>query len=97
MALSNEEIRVLGIALGDDALAASIAAKINAGANPVAAVVAAIGATSNFSAVATGGTPDCDAAAVDSVIAEVESRMDAVESKIDEVIAALKVAGLMDS
>jgi hypothetical protein len=54
---------------------------------PVATVIAAIGSTSNLVAPAEIG----DAAP----LAGTETRLDAIEAKVDALIAALKTAGLM--
>lgn len=101
MALSTEQRRLLGIALGDDVAAAAIADVIDAGGNPVAAAIAAIGATSNISAAALSTSDTYTDAAVnaelDSLMGEVEGRLDVIEAKIDAVIAGLKAAGIMAS
>ena len=92
-----------------------VAEQIDSGGNPVADNVAALGTTSDLSAsaseasVTTGGTPDCEAAAietaidaavdaaVDALAAEVETRLDDIEAKVDAVIAAMVAAGQMAS
>lgn len=50
--------------------------------------IAAVVAAASFAAVATGGTPDCSAAAIDTVIGT-------VQTKINAILTALKNAGLM--
>jgi hypothetical protein len=70
----------------DDADA--LIAAIESGANPQASSVAVIGTTSNL--VGVDGTGSNAAP-----LAGTESRLDAVEAKIDAVITALKTAGLM--
>lgn len=87
MALSKKQRELLAVALADEAVAKQIADAVDAGANPKAASVAVIGATTNLVAPAV----IADAAP----LAGTESRLDAVEAKIDAVINALKNAGLM--
>lgn len=58
-----------------------------------AAVVAAIPASTNIPAVAGGATPT--AGQVDTALAVAESRLDTAEAKVNELIAALKTAGIM--
>ena len=63
-----------------------------------AATVAALGTTTNLTAV-PGSFADLAAVRTYLVthVAEVEARLDAVEAKVDAVIAALKAANLMAS
>lgn len=63
-----------------------------------AAVVAALGTTTDLTAIA-GTFADLAAArsAVNTLATETEARLDAIESKIDAFIASLKTAGLMAS
>jgi len=68
-----------GIKLGD---------LLAAGSNPVAASVALLGTTAAL--VGVDGVGDNAAP-----LAGTESRLDAIEAKIDAVISALKAAGLM--
>lgn len=76
-----------------------VVAAIEAGANPVAATVAAIPASTNLPTAATAGGSTPTAANVDTSVnalaTATEARMDAVEAKINQVIAALQAAGLM--
>lgn len=90
MALSVKAKKRLEVALARRAEANEIIAAIEAGANAQAANVAAIGATSNL--VGVDGTGSNAAP-----LAGTESRLDAVEAKIDAVIASLKAAGVMAS
>lgn len=108
MAISDSTTRKLrslvGKREGED-----IAAQIASGGNPQAANVAALGTTDNIAGasttVSTGGTPDCDAAdiqtgvdsAIDTVAAEIETRLDNIEAKVDALIAALVASGQMAS
>lgn len=99
MSLSPEAREILVVALANRAKANEVADAIDAGSNDQAATVAAIGATSDYTAAALSTTDTYTDAAVnaelDSIIGEVEARNDVTEAKIDEVIAALKAAGIM--
>ena len=107
MALSTRQRRYLEIALGNKTVAEAVADAIDSGANLEADAVAAIGATSDLSAsnvtLSTGDSyTDADVkaaidSAVDSLGGEVESRLDAIEAKIDAILTALKNADLMAS
>ena len=68
------------------------------GAGTKAAVVAALGSTTNLTAIG-GVFGDLAAArtAVNTLATETEARLDAVEAKADAIIASLKAAGLMAS
>lgn len=90
MALSEEQRRWFRSGIANKAIADAIADQIDSGGNPVAANVAAIGATADL--VGVDGTGSNAAPLV-----ETEARLDAVEAKIDAVIAALKTAGLMSN
>lgn len=90
MALSLKASEGLRRALTEDEIATEIEAAINAGANDQAGVVAAIGATENLTGVDGTGQ---NAAPLTST----ETRLDAIEAKVDEVIAALKAANIMAS
>lgn len=61
-----------------------------------AAVIAALGTTSNLTAIA-GSYADLAAArtSVNTLATETEARLDAIEAKVDALIAALKTANLM--
>lgn len=108
MALSEKARKQLETGLAESLDAPSSASKeiadaIDSGSNPQAAAVAALGSTSDLSAVAgTYATPaeptgaEVDATA-QALADEVETRLDNVEAKVDAVIAALKAAGLMAS
>lgn len=88
MALSSKAKRRLEVALARRAEAQEIIAAIESGANSQAAAVAALGATSNL--VGVDGTGSNAAPLVGT-----EARLDAIEAKVDAVIAALKAAGVM--
>lgn len=90
MALSEKTKRRIEVALARRAEALELIAAVEAGANPQAAAVAAIGTTVDL--VGVDGTGSNAAPLV-----ETEARLDVIEAKIDAVIAALKAAGLMAS
>jgi hypothetical protein len=92
MALSDRAKDALRIALAQQDRADEVISMIESGANPVASAVSAIGTTSDI------GTTNGSGGAGDAALAtDVETRLDQVEAKVDEVIAALKNAGLMQS
>lgn len=161
MALSEDTKKIIVVALANKRAGEELAAAVDSGSNPQAAAIAAIGATSNLSALApvasalaagsptasaitdsagtyanpvepTGAEVDtaidelrdkvetaldakadqadfsqfatdtntaldlkADNADVETLRTEAEARLDAVEAKIDAVIAALKAANLM--
>lgn len=88
MALSAKAKKRLEVAMARRAEAQEIIAAIEAGGNPQAASVAAIGATSNL--VGVDGTGSNAAPLVGT-----EARLDAIEAKVDAILSALKAAGLM--
>ena len=88
MALSQRTKDIVVVALADKKAGEELAAAVDSGSNPQAASVAAIGATANL--VGVDGTGSNAAPLVGT-----EARLDAVEAKIDALIAALKAAGLM--
>lgn len=88
MALSAKAKKRLEVAMARRAEANEVIAAIESGANAQAAAVAAIGATSNL--VGVDGTGSNAAPLVGT-----EARLDAIEAKVDAVIAALKAASLM--
>lgn len=92
MALSKRAKDALARAFTDQDSTDEVTSMIEAGANPVATAVTALGSTSDI------GTTDGSGGAGDAALAtDTESRLDAVEAKVDEVISALKSAGLMAS
>lgn len=90
MALSKKTKEILTVAMADKKSAAELAAAVDAAGNAQAAAIAAIGATTDL--VGVDGTGSNAAPLV-----ETEARLDAIEAKIDALIAALKAAGLMAS
>ena len=88
MALSAKAKKRLEVAMARRAEAQEVINAIEAGANPKAANVAAIGTTTNL--VGVDGTGSNAAP-----LAGTESRLDAIEAKVDALILALKNAGLM--
>lgn len=133
MAFSRDVKRRLEVALGNEAAADAVESAIFALGIDPAAVVAALGATSNLSALAvapttfatiagtyavpstpTGSEVDAtvnaalaavkdvvdikaDNADVETLRTQTESRLDAIETKVDAILTALKNAGLMAS
>lgn len=90
MALSNKAREAVRRAVTEDSAADEISDAIDSGSNPQAAAVAALGTTTDL--VGVDGTGNNAAP-----LTGTESRLDAVEAKVDAVIAALKAAGLMAS
>ena len=99
MSLSKKAKEVLIVAVANKSVGEEIATAIDAGSNDQAATVAAIGVTADVSAAALSTTNTYTDLAVnaelDSLIGEIEARTDVIEAKIDELIAALKAAGIM--
>lgn len=105
--LSTNAKKALDIALGSkqNGVGAEVAAAIDASGSGPASHVASIGATSNLpasNAVLSTSDTYTDAAvkaaidgAVDALKTPAESRLDAIEAKIDQILAALIAAGLM--
>lgn len=92
MALSDEAKRRLELAAVSKEYGQEIATAIDSGSNPQASSVSALGTTTDIGSTdGSGGAGDA------ALAADVESRLDAIEAKVDEVIAALKAAGLMAS
>ena len=96
MSLSKESKEILVVAMANRKAAEEVAAAIDSSGSGPAASVAAIGATADLSAIAATYV-DLAAArtSVNTLKSETEVRLDAVEAKIDQVIAALKAVGLM--
>jgi|GEM_PF-2929114 len=90
MALSTKAKKRLEVAMARRAEANEVIAAIESGANTPAANVAALGTTANL--VGVDGTGSNAAP-----LAGTESRLDAIEAKVDAILAALKAAGLMAS
>lgn len=90
MALSAKTKKRIEVALARRAEANELIAAVEAGANAKAASVAAIGTTTNLTGVDGTGNNAAD-------LATTEARLDAIESKINAILAALKAAGLMAS
>ena len=88
MSLSKKAKEVLVVAVANKSVGDEIADAIDAGSNDQAAAVAVIGATTDLTGVDGTGSNAAD-------LATTEARLDVVEAKIDEVIAALKAAGIM--
>lgn len=88
MALSDKAREYLEVAMGSTTYSEEVADAVDSGSNAEAAYVAPFGATSNL--VGVDGTGSNAAPLVGT-----ESRLDAIESKVNAIIAALIAAGLM--
>jgi hypothetical protein len=88
MALSTKARKRLEVALARRAEAKEIADAIDLGGNAQAATVAAFGATTNLVGVDGVGSNAAP-------LAGTESRLDAIEAKINAILASIKAAGLM--
>jgi hypothetical protein len=99
MSLSDDAKRRLVVALASADAGEEVALAIESPSGSPAADVPAIGATTNLPAAACAGTTAPSAtnvnAAIDTVSAVVESRLDTAESKINAILSSLKTAGLM--
>lgn len=98
MALSTSIRRRLAVALANSGAANAIADAIDGGGSPTANI-AALAASTNIPAAATAGGATPTAAnvntAIDTATAVIETRLDAIESKINTLLAALKASGAM--
>jgi hypothetical protein len=105
MALSTKAKKRFEVAMARRAEAQEILAAIESGVNPQAASVAAIGVTNDIPpasvSLSTSNTYT-DAAvataiedAINGVTDDIENRLDNLEAKVNELIAALKTAGIM--
>ncbi len=112
MSLSTAAAKALNNAIADKDLGEEIAAAIDAGGAGPAGVVAAIGDATDLvagtpaaSALADNAKETIDTALnlkadqsdYAAMVTAAEARLAAAEAKIDEVIAALKAADMMDS
>ena len=88
MSLSTKAKEVLTVAVANKSVSEEISAAIDAGSNDQAGTVAAIGTTTDLTGVDGTGSNAAD-------LATTEARLDVIEAKIDEVIAALKAASIM--
>lgn len=102
MALSSAARRRLEVAMARRAEAKEIADAIDAGGNAQAAVVAAITPSDLATITGTYGNPaeptgaEVDAS-VNALGASAETRLDALDSKVNAILTSLKNAGLMAS
>lgn len=87
MALSAKTKKRIEVALARRAEANELIAAIEAGSNPQAAAVANITSTNLTGVDGTGSNA--------APLAGTETRLDAIESKINAILAALRAAGLM--
>jgi hypothetical protein len=90
MALSKAARKRLEVAMARRAEAQEVADAIDAGGNAQAAAVAALGAQT-----AVGSTDGSGGAGDAAKATDVDNRIQALQQKLDAVIAALKAAGLM--
>lgn len=90
MALAQRTQHALKVALGSKARGAEVAAAVASGVGAPADLVAAIGASTNLTGVDGTGDNAAD-------LATTEARLDAIEAKVNELIAALKDAGLVSA
>jgi hypothetical protein len=101
MSLSSDAKRRLEVALASKSAGDEVAAAVDSQGSGPAAVVAALGTTADIPGAACAGaaTPTATQvnAAIDTVAAVAESRLDAIEIKIDAILGALKTANLMAS
>lgn len=113
MALSKRAQDALKRAVTDKSAAEELRSTIDAGGNPQAAAVAAIPASTDLSLAAPAAVDlnavfddteveaalndKADQAAVSGMMAIAESRLDALEAKVNAILTALKNAGLMAS
>jgi hypothetical protein len=101
MSLSVEAKRRLKVALASSTVGAEVADAVDAQGSGPAAVVTALGASTDLPAAACAGGAAPTAAqvnaAIDTVAAVAETRLDALESKVNSILAALKSADLMAS
>lgn len=101
MSLSDSTKKRLAKAVTSKAAADEISAAIDSQGSGPAAVVAAIGVTTNLPASNCAGVATPSAtnvnAAIDAVTAATEARLDVIEAKVDAILAALKAAALMSA
>lgn len=103
MALSSEARRRMVLAMVSKEFGQEVADAIDSGSNAQADNVAELGATTDLSAVSGtyGNATEPTGAEVDATVQasvdEVEDRLDAIEAKVDELLAALVAAEIMAS
>lgn len=101
MTLSADAKRRLVVAVASEPYGNELAAAIDAGGTGPAALVADFGGTANLPGAACAGAASPSAAnvnaAIDTVTTANELRLDAIETKINAILAALKGADLMAS
>ena len=99
MTLSTRTKRQLAVGIANQAAATELIAAIDAQGSGPAAVVTAFVSTTDLPVSACAGTTTPSAtnvnAAIDTVTAATEARLDAIESKINSILTALKNASLM--
>lgn len=99
MTISTEAKRRLAVAVTSNEVADELVAAIDAQGSGPATVVAAIGASTNLPAAACAGGAAPTAAqvnaAIDTVAAVAETRLDTLESRVNDILAALKASSQM--
>ena len=99
MALSSNAKRRLSVALASLPVGEEVSAAIDSMGSGPAAAVTPLGVTANLPASACAGAATPTAAnvndAVDALKTASEARLDAIESRVDAMIAALTAAALM--
>lgn len=98
MALSEELKKRISVAVTKQSEADELISAIEASVASPAAVVSAMGSTTNLSAI-SASYADLAAArtSVNTLKGEAEARLDAIEAKIDEMLASFKASGQMQS
>ncbi|MFZ4538508.1 hypothetical protein [Propionivibrio sp.] len=91
----------LAVAVTSKVIAEELVAAIDSQGSGPAAVVSAIGTTVAVPAAACAGASAPTAAqvntAIDTVTVGTEARLDAIESKVNDILVSLKAAALMAS
>ena len=101
MSLSADSKLRLKYALANAAAAVEVAAAIDSSGSGPATYVAPFGTTTNIAAANCAGAATPSAtnvnSAIDTATATIESRLDAIETKLNAVLSALVAASLMAS
>lgn len=101
MTLSANAVKRLQTAVASASVGSEIAAAVDAQGSGPAALVADLAASTNIPAAACAGAATPSAtnvnAAIDTVAAVAETRLDNLEIKVNAILAALKAANLMAS
>ena len=95
MSLSKSAKEYLIVALANKKIGEEVAAAIDSSGSGPAASVAAIVPSDMTAIAATYADLAAARTSVNALRTDAEARLDAVESKVNEIVAALKAAGLM--